>query len=575
MLPSWHLLLAVSVGAYLRLHAIGRQVLVDDEWHALHEVLHHSYRYFLLDDGWTPSGDHYSVPYALFDKLLAGTVGLTELGMRMPSLVAGIALTLLLPLLVRRHVSAQATAAWAYLLAISPLLVFFSRLARPYSPSLLLSFVAVTAFYAWLSDRSRAKLAVAVASAGLAALLHASVAPLLFAPVLYALLRARLGATRERSRPLAVAAAVSALAFLLIVLPYLASPVSLQRVLFHDPPSWHTVVLASELWLGTRYGIVVLVLLALAVIGLAPWDTRARSRFVDYLVFVAGVQVAAMVLLSPRGFKFGIVFARFCLFAQPVLLLLVALGIERLARRLVPRGEVHGATVAAGLCALLYAGGPLPRIDFYPNAFTNHGSWQCDYDTERYFDLFAPRCIPPLYLALARLPAGTLGIVEAPWYFYWHSFAFYQRLDRQRVLIGFVDENPDEARVGEVPRNATGIRLRNAVHVADYAELARRGVDLVVLHKDLLAEMKFPFAAPPVSVARWLPEYRSRFGPPLYEDAHVAAYFVGSDRARRAELEAALSSDAPAVAPDLPVPVCDARPPAAAASLSVKDRPAP
>ncbi|MEW6272010.1 MAG: hypothetical protein AB1689_22235, partial [Thermodesulfobacteriota bacterium] len=96
-----HLALAGALGAALRLWGIGRQVLVDDEWHALHEVLQRSYADFVLDDGWTPAGDHYSAPYALLFEALADGPGLSELAMRLPSLVAGIALPVVLPLLVR------------------------------------------------------------------------------------------------------------------------------------------------------------------------------------------------------------------------------------------------------------------------------------------------------------------------------------------------------------------------------------------------------------------------------------------------------------------------------------------
>jgi hypothetical protein len=357
-------------------------------------------------------------------------------------------------------------------------------------------------------------------------------------------------------RTLLLAAGVLLLAAA-IVLPYLLSPATLRRVLFYDPPTLDTFRTASELWLGTTSPALLVGLLALAAVGLFAALVRERNRLVACLLVTAGVQVGAMLVASPRGFKFGVVLARFCLFVLPVLLLLVALGVERVTGALRrPATTARTGAVAATLAVVLYAAGPLPRIYFFPNAFTNHGSWQADYRPERYFDQFAPRCIPRFYVALSRLAPGTLRVVEAPWYYYWHSYAFYQRLHRQKVLIGFVDEDPVAARVGEVPRGATGIRLRNMVHVGDPAGLARRGVDLVVLHPDLFAEMRFPFSDLPAPVAPWLREYRERYGRPLYEDDHLVVFFVGEDPARRALVADALAAAVLPAAGELAAPPC-------------------
>ena len=97
-------LLAVLAGAALRLYQIRDQVLVDDEWHALHALLAGGPLDVLLSFG---ASDH-SIPLTLYDVLLERTVGLSELGMRLPSLVAGIAALVVDPVRWLRDVVGRA-----------------------------------------------------------------------------------------------------------------------------------------------------------------------------------------------------------------------------------------------------------------------------------------------------------------------------------------------------------------------------------------------------------------------------------------------------------------------------------
>ena len=129
--------------------------------------------------------------------------------------------------------------------------------------------------------------------------------------------------------------------------------------------------------------------------------------------------------------------------------------------------------LSAAFVAAMLVFGPLPWIHAWPGSFTNHASYQADYVPERYFERFRPARIPEFYETLARQPAGSLTVVEAPWHFYWHGLAYLQRIHRQHVVIGFVDPGTATVRAGEVPRARDGIRLRNALHVGDAARCAR------------------------------------------------------------------------------------------------------
>jgi len=71
-LLAWLALFAVA--AWLRLWQIGHQVLIDDEWHAVHKLMHSGYREIFLSFG---HADH-TIPLTLFFRLLADTVGLSD-----------------------------------------------------------------------------------------------------------------------------------------------------------------------------------------------------------------------------------------------------------------------------------------------------------------------------------------------------------------------------------------------------------------------------------------------------------------------------------------------------------------
>src|SRR5690349_18306042 len=141
---AWALLAGAGIiaGVYLRATQLPAQILLDDEWHAIHALLRSDAKGILTSFGVAD----YSIPLTLYYRFLAQHGGLSEWAMHLPLLVAGIALLVVAPLLVRREVPASVLATWVALLAISPLLVYLSRTARPYALTCLLAFVAVVAF---------------------------------------------------------------------------------------------------------------------------------------------------------------------------------------------------------------------------------------------------------------------------------------------------------------------------------------------------------------------------------------------------------------------------------------------
>jgi hypothetical protein len=128
--PAWFLvaLIGIAAGAYLRMTQLPIQILLDDEWHAIHQLFHADARGILTSFGLAD----YSIPLTLYYRFLAFHGGLTEWQMHLPLMLAGIALLVVAPLLLRRDAPAAVLATWIPLLAISPLHVYLSPSSKGY-----------------------------------------------------------------------------------------------------------------------------------------------------------------------------------------------------------------------------------------------------------------------------------------------------------------------------------------------------------------------------------------------------------------------------------------------------------
>ncbi|RIL08062.1 MAG: hypothetical protein DCC71_01010, partial [Proteobacteria bacterium] len=186
-----HALFALAIGIWLRVHGFAAQIPISDEWHGLQAAAQESYLRLatLMTAGAT------SIPYNLYLRWLLHEVGWSEWTIRLPALAAGIATVALAPLLLRRTIGARGAALTGVLLAISPLLVLYSRYARPYSLVVLLALVALLACHRWATTGSRRAAVALVAACALAAWLHV-LEIRLFALCLGAVAAARLVAPR-------------------------------------------------------------------------------------------------------------------------------------------------------------------------------------------------------------------------------------------------------------------------------------------------------------------------------------------------------------------------------------------
>lgn len=536
--PSVRLLLGVAIvllGAWLRLDQFMVQVVTDDEWHALTQLAAgRSPAQIALSFGLAD----YSIPLTLLYGWEAEVFGLSELGMRWPQMLAGLLLLPLFPLWAARRFGGRVALVFALLLAISPLLVNYSRIARPYGLTLLLGYLAHYAFWRyWEGGERRWRFAFAYAAcASLSAWLHVLSLPFVLAPWLLAGVPAVLrrhqdgGADVARLGRLAVPIGVVMAALLLP--PLLADPGALLNKSGADRPTLDTLVGVCYLWLGTPSGLAVLICLGLAALGL-PRLWRGGPLLRGAMLGV-GLTLGLLWLSGPAWVHVPLTFGRYLLPAMVLLLLAIAIGVAALGGALERRWRPGLAVPVLLLPVLLLVNTPLRENLRHPNGNTAHSAFQVDYRRDR------PgvrenmvRWIPlsPWWETLHHLPRDSVLVAAAPYYNFsprWDA-PRWERLGRQRVIPGFLTGLCVQTRQGEVPAGPR-FALRNAVHLGDAGALAARKVDWVVFQKPYLIVLGGRSLRQGQEMAHCLDVLRERLGEPIYEDAWIAVFPAGGRR---------------------------------------------
>ena len=527
------LLAAVVIGAFLRLDQFAAQVLIDDEWHAVHQVLQHTPRMMFLDFGIAD----YSIPLGILDWYVSRAWGLSEITMRAPMMVFGLVTLAVLPLYVAPRLGWTAAAAFALLLAISPLLVVYSRMARPYAITLLLGWAAHAAFHRYhASARGSTPAGIAYGTAAtLTTWLHPVAAPFVLAPLLWALTQLHHVAPAERRKHLlrlvCLAVPTGVAIALLILPPLFAHPQSLANKSGVDLPGLETLVGVWYAWLGTPSTVVVVLCVALAAYGApAVWRALPEARTG---VLGIGLTLLAVMLTRPMWSQHALTLARYLLPFVPLLLLGVVVGAVRAAGCLAKRPTLVRRALAAGITALplvaLAAQSPLAPMLRHPNTQTVHMMFHFEFRADRnpFFRRFDHIPLSPFWASLATLPAGTVRVAAAPFYF--ESFNWdaprWERLSRQTVLPGYLTGLCVDRRWGEVPQGAA-FRFRNAVYLADATTLVQRNIDFVVWQKPYVqtdgdANVTIGEDTPHCEAV-----LREKFGAPVFEDSAMVAFRV-------------------------------------------------
>lgn len=464
---------AFAEGAALRLWHLPQQILGGDEVHALRAALHFSLRQILVTYQETDN----CIPLTALCKLLmAAGLPITEMVLRLPVLLCGLAALLALPAAFSGRVSPRTILVYRWLVAISPALVLYSRIARSYMPMVLFACGAVLAFETWWRTRSRRAGGAYVLLAALAVWFHLGAGPIVAAPFLYAagdalVQRRDLGRNLRDLVLLGIAVLCVLCLFLLPARQSLLALIAAKRIDQAIP--WPEVLPGLlRLQAGTASGWLTVAFWVAAVAGLALLFRSAR-RLAVYTAVVAGGHVAGLLILSPMGLAGSVILSRYLLPILPLVLLWVAAAFGTPWKTEEPMRLRFARGLAATLLVLALAlAGPFADPAMRWSSFLHHNDF-VGFHTPR------PRLpdedVPAFY---RRLKGET--IVEAPWVYYWdanRTFYLYQEVHRGRVIVS------TPQRVLFQPPLA----LRNVV-APQPAALCRSGARYLIVHRDVPRE---------------------------------------------------------------------------------------
>jgi len=526
----------IVVGVWLRFWQIGFQILIDDEWHAVHRLMVAGYRDIFLSFG---HADH-SIPLTLWFRLLAETVGLSEWRMRALPLLFGSATIVLVPWVLRPWLSREARWLLGALIALSPLLIHFSRYVRPYALTVPLGFLAMVALWRWWHEGGRGWLALFVVGSVLCAWLHPLTLLFTGSALTWFLASALLDIRRGHGwsafwRIVPVGSLVSLLAGILVLPPLLADPSAMQSKSGIHQIEWSTFLRAWELILGTARPLPVLLLSFLIGLGGVSLTRRAPG-FAAYWGFMSAVAVVVIVALRPAWIHHALVLVRYSAVFQPLVLALLALGWITVLTML--RDRLWSGSASAGSRSLpgpllllasmlplaLLAAGPLPEVYRGLNQFTSHMRYHFDYDFERsiYTRVMAEAELPPVYRRMAAEP-GEWVLVETPWHFESHysPLSEYQRAHQMPVRIGMISGLCQDWTHGELrPESSLKIRFDRFVFLERLLYWRPPENRFVVFHRGT-----------PFGQVRELPAidgciqaFNDRFGPAWHEDADQVVF---------------------------------------------------
>jgi len=513
---------AFAVGVLVRLWNIENQIVGGDELHAVRRSLTMPLSEILVT---YHESDNCLPLTAIYRMWIDSGRPLTEMVLRVPVLLSGFALLLLAPWAVTRKFGARTGVVLAWLLAISPLLINYSRTVRSYMPSVTLACLAVVAFMTWWRGGGRAWVLVYVLIAALAVYFHPLVASFVLAPGVFAALD--LWFRREADERPSFAALIGAgLGLAIALASFIVPALPSLRALLDDKVGSGTIETLDpghvlQLMAGTHgFGFVPVWLVV--VYG---WQRLLRKDTgLAYLgLLLIAAQLVGLAVLRPTMVERGLVLTRYILVLLPLVLFWAALGLEGILEAVGARLGQRAAGVAGGLavCALVLAG-PLTNRQLWTTSFTNHND---------YVDF----TVPVTELEKKQLPAFYRGelepgaVVESPWPSSWwmgRTAHLYQLQHGRRVLVTPVEAVLHDRRLA----------FRNYATNLDQA--VSSGARYLIVHSNLPAEeLRLPELPTPrgemregliermLSLSRDLGrDAAARFGPPAFKDQRIRVW---------------------------------------------------
>ena len=506
---------AIFVGAFLRLYQLPNQILFGDEWHAIHAAASSGYFAILSAFG---AADR-SIPVTLYYKILMDTVGLTETAIRLPFFVGGVLTVILLPIMVRPMTGRFVSNVFAWLLALSPTLIFYSRFARPYAITTLFSFLSCLFFLRWWEKNTRKDAlfyAFLTIATGYALLIDL---PFVLGPFLFYFVWSVMGKEKHRGQGLMRLAGLGLVAIiplLILLVPPLYWDFSAISTKAGQSASGFLQVLgAFRILTGMEQGTVTMVTAIAVFFGIIRM-LIGLPVFTLFLMSLSSIQVMAVLWVQPIGIDSPHILARYLLPLLPFLLLAVSTGISEIYLVFPIRYKrLAGVAISVAFCATFFWGGPVPAVSYKPNNGISLTLLAHALTGRQYQRIL--KDIPDFYKYLSGLPPGSVTLVEAPFPWQANHLLLYQEVHGQKVIMGAAKEYM--AAMGK------GLHLQTAIVAENIDSLRAKKVDFLVFHKNLQNEVSIILPGGPSKTLN-LARLQTILGRPVYEDHDVAVFDV-------------------------------------------------
>ena len=515
--------LAFFAGVWLRLWQLHSQVLIDDEWHAVRMLIGADAKTIATHFGFAD----YCIPLTLYYRWLYDHGALSEWQMHLPPVIAGIAVLIVLPWLLRDRLAWPVRAVWIALLAVSPLLVYLSRTARPYALDCLCAFVAIIAFERWQRERRAGWAVVYVIACVAAAWLHLLTIVFTLWPFVWfgvpALRDAWRRSPRELARMVVLALATVAGLALVLVPPLLGDWRSMAAKAGAGAVEGETLYRSLLMVFGISNPVLLVVMTALLTLGIARVWKRDR-RFAAYVLSMSVAGAVTVALSHAAWVQHALTFVRYSLPVVPFVLLFVAEGLVFIVAQL--RLSVLACAAATLAVAGFVAAGPIPRYYYYPNQLMGHALFQLDYapDKNPYATLLELGPVPEFYRDLASRPPGSITLIETPSRLISNYFpdVWYQAIHRQNIKFALAAPVCG-GEADEFPYTASGTAFRRIARLGDLLDGATWGGDYLVLRLT-------PWSVPPRLEQGWpdmqacAAKVSARLGEPVYRDEQIVVF---------------------------------------------------
>ncbi len=549
--------LALIVGIILRFYMLSEQILLDDEWHGIDYAIGNSFSYLLTHSGRGAT----CVPLNLYRRFLLQTVGWSELLLRLPAIIAGVLSLVIFPVLVKKIFSLRVTIVFAFLVAISPFLIFYSRVSRPYSIFTLLGFSAILSLYFWVTSGQRRYAVIYVITTVLAVYFHLFAAVVLLVPLCYVFLIKLIHKLTAFCRKQVI---VPGFTGLIVVA---SSIVLLLPVSIIAPRSWLFELVSSDqislqslggfvsLLSGTANKLMVVVFLGLLSFGQVQL-LRKKPLLGGIFLFSIVISFMTLAISRPECINAPIVIARYIIPLFPLGFVLVAFGMEEISNYF-----RYGKVITAAFLVILFLVGPLGRIYARPNNFTNHSAFQESYeplswDRSYFSDVKSEEWpgsftdtenIPSFYQRLSSQPDADV-IIECPMLIrdHYNLYYYYQYFHKKWIIVGYYSPREHlEVKFGDMVygdmytcevlykvSDASKLRFTNMIDMTDIVAIRNSRAKYIILHKNIESEMalNIPSNAAKPDAFLYLRTvhlnklYRNSFGPPVFEDDNLLVF---------------------------------------------------